>query len=225
MGDRFFSADYVEQATLRDGTPIHMRLVRPTDKDLLRAGFERLSSTARYTRFLGPKSALSDDELHYLCDLDQENHFAIGALRGDGDGDGEPAKPVGLGIARFVRLPDPPNTAEAAITVADEVQHQGLGTLLFLRLVAAAAERGIERFRCEVLAGNAAMTALIAQIDPERTVEIGNGVMSIEATLPKVTPTEPASDASRHHPMYRLLRAAAENAVEWTDAVRRLWRR
>ena len=217
---RFFSLDYFEHATLHDGTQVQIRLVTPADKEMLRTGFERLSAESRYARFLAPKASLSDDELRYLCELDQESHVALGAIRIDDTG-----APVGLGIARFIRLPEPPNTAEAAIAVADEAQHKGLGTLLFLRLVAAAAERGIERFRCEVLASNAGMVALIAQIDPDRSIEAGEGVLSIEATLPVIAPTEAATDESRQNPLYQLLRAAAQNAVEWTDAVRNLWRR
>src|SRR5689334_9186419 len=131
MGEpRFFSLDYLERAALRDGTQVVLRLVGPDDKELLRAGFERLSPESRYARFLAPKTSLSDDELRYLCEIDHESHFAIGALR---DGEAGSTTPVGLGIARFIRLSDPPDTAEAAITVADDVQHQGLGKLLFLR--------------------------------------------------------------------------------------------
>jgi ribosomal protein S18 acetylase RimI-like enzyme len=223
---RFFSLDYLERTTLRDGTPVAMRLVRPEDKEILRTGFDRLSPASRYARFLAPKAALSDDELRYLCEVDGEQHFAIGALLDDGAQDpAGGAAVVGLGIARFIRLADPPNTAEAAIAVLDELQHRGLGQLLFLRLVAAAAERGVERFRCEVLASNAGMAALISQIDPDRTVEIGQGVMSIEIVLPSITPTQPPTDEARQNQLYRLFRAAAQNAVEWTGAVRKLWRR
>jgi ribosomal protein S18 acetylase RimI-like enzyme len=227
---RFFSLAYAERAVLRDGTPVLLRLVVPADKEVLRAGFDRLSPASRYARFLAPKTQLSEDELRYLCDVDHDNHLAIGAVRDDGHGSdgsagGGSAVQVGLGVARFIRLADPPNTAEAAIAVADEAQHQGLGKLLFLRLVAAAAERGVERFRCEVLGSNAGMAGLLAQISPDRSVEVASGVMSIEIALPNVTPTQPPASAPLQSPMYRLFRAAAQNAVEWTDAVRNLWRR
>lgn len=212
---RLFTLDWVERATLADGTPVRMRLVRPEDRDMLQQGFDRLSPASRYARFLSPKSTLSDDELRYLCDVDHESHLAIGAVR---DVPGEPE--VGLAIARFIVLPGE-NAAEAAIAVADEAQHRGLGRLLFLRLVAAAAERGVEHFRCEVLASNAGMSALLAQISPDRTVETGNGVMSIEIAIPTVPPL----NAPLLSPMYLLFRAAAANAIEWTDAVKRLWRR
>ncbi|HSN27372.1 MAG TPA: GNAT family N-acetyltransferase [Kofleriaceae bacterium] len=201
----FFGADYVERATLRDGTRVVLRLTVPDDKEILRRGFEHWSAESRYARFLAPKSRLTDDELAYLCDVDQINHFAIGAIREEGDGHGEP---VGLGIARFIRLADvDPPTAEAAIAVADEAQGLGLGRLLFLRLAAAAAERGIVRFRAEVLGSNASMKGLIDLLSTERHVEVGGGVMSIDFALPQV-----ARDAAKAPDggMYELIRAAAQ---------------
>lgn len=219
---RHFTADYVERATLRDGTTVVLRLIVPEDKALLEAGFNRWSPESRYARFLAPKTTLTEDELRYLTEIDQENHFALGAVREDGDGSGEP---VGIGIARFIRLPELHATAEAAIAVSDEAQGRGLGKLLFLRLCAAAEERGIERFRCEVLGSNTGMAGLIKEIAPERTVEVGSGVMSIEMVLPNVTPTAPAEAVAPESSLYRMLRAAAQNAIEWTAAVRRLWRR
>lgn len=221
--DRFFTADYVERATLRDGTHVLLRLVVPEDKPILSAGFARMSPERRYARFLSPKSRLTEAELAYLTECDQETHFALGAVRERGDGHGNP---VGLGVARFIRLRDEHATAEAAVAVTDEMSKQGLGKLLFLRLCAAAAERGIERFRCEVLASNSSMASLLATVSPDRTVEVEDGVMSIEMTLPNVTPTRAPDDpAPEEGGMYALFKAAAENAVEWTDSVRRLWRR
>src|SRR5687768_8644236 len=104
MPARHFTADYAERALLRDGTEVQLRLVAPEDKPLLVAGFQRMSARSRYARFLAPKDTLSEDELRYLTELDQEHHFALGALDGGG---------AGIGVARFIRLPAPPATAEA----------------------------------------------------------------------------------------------------------------
>ena len=221
----YFTADYVERAALRDGRPILLRLLAPEDRDLLRRGFDRWSPESRCARFLVPKQRLTDDELTYLCEVDQQNHFALGAILEDGDGSGEP---IGLGIARFIRLPTQPGepvTAEAAIAVADEVHGQGVGKLLFLRLCAAATERGIERFRCEVLCSNRSMQALIASISPHHTCEVGSGVTSIDFALPAVASDAPTTAAAPSSPMYTFFRAAAEGAVEWSDAVRRFRQR
>lgn len=213
---RHFTSGYTERVTLRDGTPVLLRLTVPEDKSILEAGFQRWSPESRYARFLASKSTLTDDELRYLTEVDQENHFAMSALGDPVDGQGPP---IGLGIARFIRLPDLHATAEAAIAVADEVQGRGLGKLLFMRLCAAAAERGIERFRCEVLGSNLGMAALIETVSPERTVEIGGGVMSIEMALPNVTPVQPVADAAPESSPYRMFRAAAQNTIDWTGMV------
>jgi GNAT superfamily N-acetyltransferase len=210
---QYFTLDYVERVVLRDGLEVLLRLVRPEDKPLLRDGFARLSPESRYARFLSPKTSLSDDELRYLCEVDQQTHFALGAVREEDQ--------RGLGIARFIVIED--GVAEAAITVADEFQGRGLGKLLLLRLCAAATERGIERFRCDVLGSNTSMTNLLAAIAPERTIAVGDGVMTIELAVPRVAPTESITTAPQSA-MYRLFRAAASNAIEWTEAVRALWR-
>jgi GNAT superfamily N-acetyltransferase len=212
-----FTFEYEEHATLRDGTPILVRLLRPDDRELLKQGFEKLSPESRYTRFFAPKTTLSEDELDYLCKIDHHTHFAIGALR-ESDG-------TGLGIARFIRLVDSPDMAEAAITVADEAQGRGLGRLLFLRLCAAASEREIARFKCEVLGTNAGMNHLLEAIAPDRQIEVSQGVMSIELVVPNVDPAETIAGPSPQGAMYRLLRAAAENTIDWTDAIRKLWGR
>lgn len=203
---RFFTRDYAEHATLRDGTRVLIRLLRPEDRDLLRQGFERLSEQSRYARFLSPKLTLSDDELDYLTKIDQEDHFALGAVR-EADG-------VGLGIARFIRLVEEPAVAEAAVAVIDEAHGLGLGKLLFLRLSAAAAERGLERFRCDVLGSNRQMAKLLAGISDDRKIEIAEGVMSIELGLPDVAPTRSGDEPGPRVPMYGVLKAVAQKAIE-----------
>jgi len=213
-----FTADYVERATLRDGTAVVIRLLAPEDRALLRRGFEQLSEESRYRRFLGAKPRLSDEELRYLCEIDQQDHFALGAIREDGDGHGNP---IGLGIARFIRLPttpDAPITAEAAIAVADELHGRGLGKLLLDRLCEAGAERGIECFRCEVLGDNRSMAQLIDAIAPDHSVEVAAGVMSFDFRLPAAgDPADPAARARKATPprgLSELLRAAAARLLD-----------
>jgi GNAT superfamily N-acetyltransferase len=221
MADRFFSVDYEERATLRDGTRVLIRPVRHSDKPLLLQGFEQLSERSRYLRFLAPKPTLTEEELRYLTEVDGEDHFAIGALRLDEhDQPGD-----GLGIARMIRYPDEPHVAEAAIAVADAVQGCGLGTLLFMRLVAAGCERGITRFRCEVLASNSAMKDLISTINPEYSLEVRAGVMSIEFDLPPTTPAGSAEEPPRETSLYRFFKLAAKNPTEWAAAALQLFRR
>jgi GNAT superfamily N-acetyltransferase len=210
----FFDADYREVAILRDGTPVVLRLVRPDDKERFRRGFERMSPHSRYLRFFTPKPALTDEELRYLTEVDQVRHLAIGASTLDGVD--------GLGVARLIQLDGEPGASEAAIAVVDDMHGKGLGSLLFMRLVAAARERGVERVRCEVLGSNSSMQQFLQGALPERTVKVDSGVVTVEMQLPGVDPAQPAAEPPRESGMYELLRMAARGLVKTRAVVARL---
>ncbi len=210
----FFDADYQEPAVLRDGTEIRLRLIRADDKDLLRRGFLGLSPESRYRRFFSPKQDLSADELRYLTEVDGVRHFALGAVTTDGTD--------GLGVARFIQLDGEPGLAEAAIAVADHAQGRGLGSLLFQRLVAAAIERGVTRFRCEMLGTNAGMAELVRSLATEASVEVSSGVVRMEFGLPALGPDHPAADPPREAALYRLFELIAKGAIEWRARWQRL---
>src|ERR687884_309371 len=72
---------------------------------------------------------------------------------------------AGLGllvaVARYVRLPADPATADAAIVVGDPWQRRGLGRRLAIMLADAARLQGIERFSATMLSDNPAALALM----------------------------------------------------------------
>jgi len=143
---------------LRDGTLVRLRTIGPADRARLVAGFERLSPETRYKRFFSAVPRLPEGLLARLLDTDEWNHLAIGAERLRADGSAEEAL---VGVARFIRSASDSESAETAVTVTDELQHQGLGTLLLTALADAARARGVRRFSARVLAGNAPMKALL----------------------------------------------------------------
>lgn len=213
-----FDGDFSEQAVLRDGTRAQLRCVRAEDKELLREGFARLSPESRYRRFLSAKNHLSDHELRYLTEVDGDRHFAIGARRLDADG----VEAEGLAIARYVRLPEQPEVAEAAIAVVDPMQGQGLGTLLLRRLVEAAIERGVKRFRCVVLASNDPMRHLLESLGLEVQESHDGDLLLVDVPLPEAMPPDAAEanpTAATHawlgalETLGRLLRMAAEGLL------------
>lgn len=209
--ERHFDAAWHEDVTLPKGQRIRIRLIRPEDKERLRAGFDTLSPESRYLRFFSQKESLSEAELSYLTECDQETHIAIGAaVLADDGSEGE-----GLGVARCICLPERPNTAEVAVAVVDKIQGQGLGRLLLSRLVAAARERGIARLRVEFLEKNTAMRTLVEQVaeDAELLSGAEDGVMAVEFALPVVLPDIASDQAPRHSLLYRLLALAAEGII------------
>ncbi|MEZ4400660.1 MAG: GNAT family N-acetyltransferase [Kofleriaceae bacterium] len=213
----FFDHAYREQATLRDGRTVLVRLVGPHDKGLLRAGFASLSSESRYRRFFSVKTELTDDELRYLTEVDGVRHFALGAVSTD--------ETEGLGVARFIQIDGEPGVAEAAIAVVDALHGQGLGSLLFQRLVAAAAERGVTRFRCEMLGTNAGMGELVRSLAPAASVEVASGVVRMEFMLPALEPDNPAELPPRDTGLYRLMALVAKGVFEWRARWQRLGER
>jgi GNAT superfamily N-acetyltransferase len=185
------------RTSLRDGTPVLVRPIRPDDKDLVRRGFDRLSPASRYQRFLAPVDELTEAELKYLTEIDYLDHFAWAALRAD-------RVDEGMGVARYIRLKDEPEIAEAAVTVVDEYQGRGLGTLLLALLGAAALAAGIRFFRAYVLAENVPMRDLLDSLGA-RTEFDSPGLVRFDVPLdPQLLPDSPAG---------RVLKAVARHLV------------
>jgi GNAT superfamily N-acetyltransferase len=171
-------------------------------------GFERLSPESRYRRFLAAKTRLSEAELAYLTEVDCHDHFAIGAASVDASGHEE-----GLGIARFIRSRRDPRVAEVAVAVVDDWQGKGLGTLLLLRLVAAARERGVERFSGQVLASNEALCDVLAQIPRGVRARADAGELTVEVDLPDIPVAGTPTQEDRGTPLARLLALVARGRM------------
>lgn len=209
-----FNPAYAEQVTLRDGSTAWLRLVQPSDGPLLAAGFAGLSPRSRYRRFLTDKGELAPRDLSYLTQLDQHDHFALGALRSL---PGQPGD--GLGIARFIRRRDRPEVAEAAVAVIDAIQRKGLGRLLLSRLAAAARERGIQRFSCEVLETNLPIQNLLHELGLITLPAAEEGVVTVEIPLSDLK--DEAATGWLPSLLERFLAAAAAGLVLVRRAVER----
>lgn len=167
---------------LADGAWLLVRPITPDDKDALRAGLERLGRESRYARFLTPVGTFSERELRYLTDVDHHDHEALVAE--------DAATSDGVGVARFVRLPDEPGVAEFAVAVADDWQGRGAGTVLLRLLAERAREEGVERFRGLMLARNRPIQELVGMLGEPRVLERGPGTVELEVELPERGPCE-----------------------------------
>ena len=153
-----------------------MRAIAPEDKEVLRDGFARLSEDSRYQRFLTPIAELTDSQLAYLTEVDHHDHEALVAI--------DAKSRDGVGVARFVRLDDT-DSAEAAVTVIDEWQGRGLGTVLCNLLADRARDEGIHRFIAMLLASNREMLELLASLGPVRELSRDEATIEIEVRLPE----------------------------------------
>ncbi|HET7900878.1 MAG TPA: GNAT family N-acetyltransferase [Candidatus Nanopelagicales bacterium] len=151
--------EYLAWATLADGLPVAARFQRPDDAGALVGGFEHLSESSLARRFLGPKTHLTEADLDQLVgSVDQVDHVALMLFWRRRDHD------VLIGEGRFIRLPDAPEDAEVAVTIADEAQGKGAARFLTRLLADLALERGIRRFVADMLPYNEAARRLICSV-------------------------------------------------------------
>ncbi len=163
---------------LRDGSRVRLRQGRSSDRELLVRGFARVSPESRYRRFLTPMHELSEAMVRYLTEVDHHDHEAIIAL------DEETGE--GVGVARYVRDADRHDVAEIAVTVIDDWQGRGLGTLLLEVLSARAREEGITSFTAVMLATNEDMMDMLRRLDPVRIVDREAGRVEVEVAIPDI---------------------------------------
>ena len=150
---------YATDALLRDGGSIHIRALRPDDKQRLLELFERLSSRSVYFRFFQTKQRLTDEELRYFTELDFTRDVALVATLQEGQEEHI------IGVGRSFRINEegkPTTHAEVAFTVADAHQGRGVGTLLLEHLAAMARRQGIDTFEAYVLGENNRMLEVFA---------------------------------------------------------------
>lgn len=162
---------------LSDGTQVVVRPIRAEDKADLASGLRRLSDRSVQRRFLTPKHHFSAAELRYFTEVDGHDHVAFVAEL--------PERPGRLvAVARYVRLVDEPDTAEAAIVVADPLQGRGLGTVLADELAHEALRQDVRRFTATMLSENRAAHRLMSRLSQhlERRHD-GSGLQEIVADL------------------------------------------
>jgi RimJ/RimL family protein N-acetyltransferase len=130
---------------------ITVRPLRNGETTVVQAVFDRLGPRSRLLRFGGAKNVLFPKELEEMAKVDGDHHVLVAYLGGE---------PVG--IARLVRDGD---TAEVAFAVVDDLQGNGIGTVLVDRLGADARAAGIRRFHADVRPDNKPSLALAARLE------------------------------------------------------------
>jgi RimJ/RimL family protein N-acetyltransferase len=174
---------------LHNGAEVTIRPIGAEDKPLLEAGMAALSAESAYRRFLAPKKRLTAPELRYLTEVDFRDHVAYVAVSAS-----DPQ--TLLGVARWIRGADAPDTAEIAFLVSDRLHREGLGAALVSALADAARARGVVRFVATMLPHNTAAHRLLARLGPVTTrVEGGMHEVRVElgpADQPRTTSSTPA---------------------------------
>ena len=168
-----YPAHEASDIVLRNGSTVRLRPVRPEDAPELLAFYRRLSARSLYLRFFGHPS-VDDARAIDLCDVDYEDRYGFVAEVGGRL----------VAAAHYFRNLRRPDRAEAAFSVEDALQGQGLGTRLLERLADVAREKGIRVLEAQVLGENQPMLNVFSHcgFDVERW-ELGEDVTKMSVSI------------------------------------------
>lgn len=149
-----YPSELVRTLTLRDGTRVVVRPIRPEDRQIEKEFVQQLSSESKYFRFMSGLRELSEAMLNRFTQIDYDRELALIAVVC------ENAKETEIGVARYVVNADN-ISCEFAVAVADAWQNRGVGTALIRGLSAAARARGLRTMEGIVIARNSKMLGLM----------------------------------------------------------------
>ncbi len=140
-----------------DGTRVRLRPIRPEDAELEQEFVKKLSPESRRFRFMNTLRELTPSMLARFTQIDYDREMAFVAIVG------EAGHEVEVGVCRYITNPDGA-TCEFALVIADQWQRHGLGWRMMTLLIDTARARGLSVMVGHVLADNAPMLALCAQL-------------------------------------------------------------
>jgi acetate---CoA ligase (ADP-forming) len=196
---------------LRDGSTVHLRPVRCGDEAALLDLFDRLGRDSRTLRFFSGAPDL-EGAAREMADVDYTERYGLVAMRGEG----------GQLVGHGTYLHGAPGRAEVAFAVADELQGQGLGTILLAHLAEVAEDNGIALFVAEVLPQNHRMVEVFRESG--FPVEIRSIPEAIEVQLPtsfSAAAVERFEDRDRHAAEAAVGRFLRPRAIAVVGASRR----
>ena len=167
---------YAAVERLRNGSVVHIRAMRPADRNEFIAAFERTSAQTRYRRFFALKKGLTEADLDFSLNVDFVNHVALAATLEDSD-----ARQLLVGAGRYVVSAE--RVAELALMVDDTHQGLGIGTQLMRHLILIARNAGLHAFEAEVLSANAPMLDVFKHCGLPMTTRHEVGVVRVRLDL------------------------------------------
>jgi len=173
--DRHFS----QASTLRDGTPVTIRVMRTDDRDRIARAFSGLDAGTIYTRFFGFRKEIPASAIDRIAAIDFVNLAGLVVTVGAA------SEETVIGSASYVGsvASDGAKTAEVAFTIEEDYQRQGLAGRLLAALAHLARRHGIARLEAEVLAGNAPMLSVFQRSGLPMRMRREGGVVHVTLDL------------------------------------------
>jgi GNAT superfamily N-acetyltransferase len=161
-----------QPGVLRDGTVVVVQRMVDDDGERLVRFHASLSVESQYLRFFGSHTHLTEREVDRFTHVDHLDREAYVAVL-----DGEI-----VGVGRFDRLAGGCE-AEMAFVVTDGLQGRGLGAALLQRVIAGAADAGIDRLLAETMLHNRRMLNAFRHAGPPIRTCLDDGFVHVTMSL------------------------------------------
>ncbi|MHC5061306.1 MAG: GNAT family N-acetyltransferase [Planctomycetota bacterium] len=158
--------------TLKDGTEIFFRPVKPTDETALSEMLYSLSGSSVQTRYMAQTVGFPHRDVQKLTNVNYSQDISIVGTVPSVSGEQVVA------IAQYYLDPRT-QAAEVAFLVQDEWQQKGLGTFLLEYLAQIARQRGVKHFYAKVLPTNKPMLAIFHNSGYKVKTEFDGEVYSV----------------------------------------------
>ncbi len=183
---RPYPTQYVTPWTLKDGTFVTIRPIRPEDEPLMVQFHQTLSEQSVYYRYfhlIKLQSRVAHERLTRICFIDYDREMALVADYQEP----ETGMHKILAVGRLSKIHGV-NEAEFAILVSDRYQGGGLGTQLLRQLLQVGRDEQLERISAEILAENGAMQGVCQKLGFRIHRTADASVARVEIELSSVAP-------------------------------------
>jgi acetyltransferase len=149
---RPYPSQYVAPWTMKDGSALTVRPIRPEDEPAMVKFHETLSERSVYLRYfhlMNLEQRTTHERLTRICFIDYDREMALVAERRNP----ETGETEILGVGRMTKILGV-NEAEVAVLVSDKWQGRGLGKELLRRLLAIGADEKLSKLTADILPDN-----------------------------------------------------------------------
>ncbi len=152
---RPYPTQYVSNWTMKDGTPVTIRPIRPEDEPLMVQFHKTLSEQSVYFRYfhlIKLQSRVAHERLTRICFIDYDREIALVVEHQNPE---TQTRKI-LAVGRLSKIHGT-SEAEFAIVVSDRCQCQGIGTELLQRLLQVSRDEQLNKITADILVDNYGM--------------------------------------------------------------------
>jgi acetyltransferase len=178
---RPYPTQYVAPWTMKDGTEVTIRPIRPEDEPLMVQFHKTLSEESVYFRYfhlIKLSHRVAHERLTRICFIDYDREIALVAERKDA----QTGVSEILAVGRLSKLHST-DEAEFALLVSDQYQGLGLGTELLQRLLQVGHQEQIQRINATILFDNHAMQHICEKLGFQLHASIAESLVNAKIEL------------------------------------------